>query len=57
MTSQKFGLVISDVSKAAFEGFGDAGVQRTSRLAQQGVIRRVLDQRVLEEIARMRGTP
>src|ERR1700722_17553159 len=33
---QNLRLVHSDVSEAAFEGFGDASVQRTSRLAQEG---------------------
>ena len=51
---QNLRLVLSDVSKAAFEGFGDASVQGTSRLAQKGAIRRILDQRVLKEITRMR---
>src|SRR4029077_4182830 len=51
---QNLRLVLSDVSEAAFEGFGDASVQRTSRLAQKGAVGRILDQRVLKEIPRMR---
>src|ERR1700738_5228909 len=34
--------------------FGDASVQRTPRLAQKGAVGRILDQRVLKEITRMR---
>ena len=51
---QNLRLVLSDVSEAAFQGFGDASVQRTSRLAQKGAVGCILDQRVLKEITRKR---
>ena len=54
VTRQNLRLVLSDVSEVAFEGFGDASVQRTSRLAQKGAVSRILDQRVFKEITRMR---
>ena len=57
VTRQEFRLVLGNVSELAFEGFGDAGVKRASRLAQQGAIGRVLHQCVLEQISRVRGTP
>ncbi len=51
---QNLRLVLSDVREVPFEGFGNASVQRTSRLAQKGAVGRILDQRVLKEITRMR---
>ena len=54
VTRQNLRLVLGDVSEVAFERFGDASVQRTSRLAQKGAVGRILDQRVLKEITRMR---
>ena len=38
----------------AFEGFGDTGVKRASRLAQQRAIGRVLHKGMLEQVGRMR---
>ena len=54
VTRQQFRLALGDLGELAFEGFGDAGVKRASRLAQQRAIGRVLHQRVLEQIGRMR---
>ena len=54
MTRQQFWLVLGNLDEFAFERFGDASVQRTSRLAQKGAVGRILDQRVLKEITRMR---
>ena len=39
---QELGLALGDVGELAFEGFGDAGVKRASRLAQQSAIGGVL---------------
>jgi hypothetical protein len=39
----------------AFKGFGDTGVKRAPRLAQQGAISRLLHQGMLEQIGRVRG--
>ena len=54
MTRQQLGLAFGDVGELAFEGFGDAGMKRASRLAQQRAVGRVLHQGVLEQIGRMR---
>ena len=51
---QELRLALGDLGELAFEGFGDTGVKRASRLAQQRAIGRVLHQRMLEQIARMR---
>ena len=50
MTSQKFWLALSDFGETVFKGFGDAGVKRASRLAQQRAVGRVLNEGVLEQI-------
>src|SRR6516164_3618006 len=52
---QKFRLVLGDLRELALKGFGDTGVKCATRLAQQSAIGRVLHQRMLEEIDRMRG--
>ena len=54
VTRQQFGLVLGNLGELAFESFGDAGVKRASRLAQQRAIGRVLHKRVLEQISRVR---
>ena len=51
---QQFGLALGNLGELAFEGFGDPGVKRPSRFAQQSAISRVLHQRVLEQISRVR---
>ena len=53
MTRQNLRLVVGNVSEMTFEGFGDVGVQRASRLAQQRPISRVLYECVLEQISGM----
>ena len=54
MVGEHFRLAFGDFGELAFEGFGDAGVKCSSRLAQQRVLGHILHQGVLEEIARMR---
>ena len=54
MTRQQLRLVLGNIGELAFEGFGDAGVKRASRLAQQRAVGRVLHQGVLEQIGRVR---
>ena len=54
VTRQQFGLALGDLRELAFKSFGDAGVERASRLAQQRAIGRVLHQRMLEQIGRVR---
>ena len=54
VTRQQLRLALGNLGELAFEGFGDAGVKRASRLAQQRAIGRVLHQGVLEQIGRMR---
>ena len=51
---QQFRLVLGDIRELALKGFGDTGVKRATWLAQQSAIGRVLHQRMLEEIGRMR---
>src|SRR4029077_890161 len=47
---QNLRLVLSDVREVLFESFGNASVQRTSRLAQKGAVGGILHQRVFEQI-------
>jgi hypothetical protein len=47
MTRQQLRLVLGDFGELAFEGLGDTGVKRASRLAQQRAIGRVLYQACL----------
>ena len=54
VTRQQFRLALGDFGELAFEGFGNAGMKRASRLAQQRAISRVLHQGMLEQVARMR---
>ena len=54
MTRQQFRLVLGYLGELAFESFGDASVKRASRLAQQRAVGRILHQRVLEQISRVR---
>ena len=51
---QQLGLILGDLAELALEDFGDARVKLAFRLAQQEVIGRVLDERVLEAIIRLR---
>ena len=57
MTRQQFGLVLSDLSELTFQSIGDAGVERASRPAQHGAVRRVLHEGVLEGVDRFRWLP
>src|SRR6516162_10773420 len=54
MTRQQLRLVLANLGELVFNRLCDASVQRTSRLAQKGAVGRILDQRVLKEITRMR---
>src|ERR1700733_12026368 len=54
MACQQLRLVFGDVSETTFEGFGNAGMERTARLTQKRAIGRVLYQGVLEQVSRMR---
>ena len=54
VTREYLRSVLSNVREVPFESFRDASVQRTSRFAQKGAVGRILNQRVLKEITRMR---
>ena len=54
MTRQQLRLVFGNLRELAFKCFGDTGMKRPARLAQQRAVGRVLHQRVLEQIARVR---
>ena len=49
VTRQQLRLVLGNLGELAFEGFGDAGMKRASRLAQQRAVGRVLHQGMLEQ--------
>jgi len=51
---QDLRLAFGSLGELAFKGFGDAGVKRASRLAQQRAIGSVLHQCMLEQVARLR---
>ena len=48
VTRQQLRLGLGDLGELAFERFGDAGVKRASRLAQQRAVGRVLHQGMFE---------
>ena len=54
MPRQQLRLALGNLRELALEGFGNTSVKRTSRLAQQCAIGRILHQSMLEEISRMR---
>ena len=54
MPRQEFRLGFGDIRELVFEGFGDTGVQRAPRPAQQGAVCSILYQRMLEQVGRMR---
>ena len=54
VTRQQFRLALGNFGELAFEGFGNTSVKRTSRFAQQRAIGRILHERVLEQIGRLR---
>ena len=51
---QQLGLTLSDIGELALEGFSDAGVQGTTRLAQQRAVSGVLHESMLKQIGRVR---
>ena len=51
---QDLGPALGSLGEFCFKGFGDTGVERASRLAQQRAIGRVLHQGMLEQVARLR---
>ena len=51
MAGQNLRLVQADVSKSAFESFGNARVQCASWLSQERSVGRILHQCVLEQIS------
>ena len=54
MPRQELWLGFGDLRKLILQHIGDAGMERTTRLAEQRAIRSVLHKGVLEQIARMR---
>jgi hypothetical protein len=54
MPRQQLRLVLGDFRKPTLQSFGDAGMQRMARFTQQRAIRRILHQRMLEQIACVR---
>src|SRR5215467_5722018 len=56
VTRQQLGLVLGDLRELTFEGFGDPGMKRTSRLAQQRAVGRIPYQYMLEKVGRVRRT-
>src|SRR5215475_10271856 len=54
VTRQQLGLVLGDLRELTFEGFGDSGMKRPSRLAQQRAVSRIPYQYMLEKVGRVR---
>ena len=54
VSRQQCGLAFGYFREMSFENFGNTSVECASRLAQQGTIGRVLHQRMLEQIGRVR---
>ncbi|MGZ5843841.1 MAG: hypothetical protein ACXWJL_02515, partial [Xanthobacteraceae bacterium] len=48
---QQFRLALGDLGELVLEGFGDAGVNCASRLAQQRAVGRILHQGMIEQIS------
>src|SRR5262249_61138671 len=58
MTRNQLGLALGDLRELTFEGFGDSGMKRMSRLAPQRAVGRIPYQYMLERVARVRrATP
>src|ERR1700730_959450 len=53
MLREDFGLGLNHLGRMGFERFGDPRVQLLPSAAKQAVVRRVLDQRVLETVNRV----
>src|SRR6516162_2421698 len=54
VTRQQLGLGLGDLQELTFEGFGDSGMKRPSRLAQQRAVSRIPYQYMLEKVGRVR---
>src|SRR5262252_3456973 len=54
VTRQQLGLILRDLRELTFEGFGNSGMKRTSRLAQQRAVSRIPYQCMLEKVGRVR---
>src|SRR5215471_16956305 len=54
VTCQQLGLILGDLRELTFEGFGNSGMKRTSRLAQQRAVSRIPYQCMLERVGRVR---
>src|SRR5262249_50225446 len=54
MTRNQLGPILRDLRELTFEGFGDSGMKRTSRLAQQRAVSRIPYQYMLERVGRVR---
>jgi hypothetical protein len=55
VTRQHLRPGLGDIRKLALDGFGDASMERASRLPQQCAIGRILNQRMLEQLSGVRG--
>ena len=54
VTRDQLRLALGDFVELVFQSFGDASVQRTSALAQERAVGRILHQAMLEQIGRVR---
>src|SRR5262249_18448921 len=54
VTRQQLGLVLGDLGELTFEGFGDSGMKRTSRLAKQRTVSPIPSQCILEKVGHIR---
>src|SRR5262245_60614803 len=54
VTRQQLRLVLGDLRELTFQGFGDSGMERTSRLAQQRAVSRIPHEYMFEKVCRMR---
>src|SRR5258707_8493020 len=54
VTRQQLGLLLGNLRELTFEGFGDSGMKRTSRLAQQRAVSRIPYQCMLERVGHVR---
>jgi hypothetical protein len=53
VVGEQLGFGLGKLRELAFKGLSDASMKRTSRLAQQRAIRRILHQGMFEQIHRM----
>ena len=54
---QQLGLTLGNFTELILKRFDDPSMKGASRLTKQCSVGRILDKRVLEQIARMRGHP